>query len=49
MDAFETDEKALVDQILLSWSANTPLNVRQITGIKCLGSRATLHKRLMQM
>ncbi len=49
MDAFGTDEKALFEQIMLSWSAKEPLTVRQIIGIERLGSPATLHKRLMRL
>lgn len=49
MDRFEANEKALFEEIMLAWSKNAPLTVRQAIGLERLGSPATLHKRVSRL
>jgi hypothetical protein len=49
MDSFDPNEKALFEEIMLAWSKNAPLTVRQAIGIERLGSPATLHKRVTRL
>ncbi len=49
MERFGVNEKALFEAVLLAWSRQAPLTVRQLIGIEQLGSPATLHKRLSRL
>ncbi len=49
MDRFDANEKALFEEIMLAWSRNAPLTVRQAIGLDRLGSPATLHKRVTRL
>lgn len=49
MDQFGVNERALFQEILLAWSIEEPLSVRQAIDIERLGSPATLHKRLSRL
>lgn len=49
MDSFDANSKALFEAIMLGWSKNIPLTVREAIGMEHLGSPATLHKRLVQL
>lgn len=49
MDRFDANEKALFEEIMLAWSKNAPLTVRQAIGLEKLGSPATLHKRVARL
>lgn len=49
MDQFGAHERVLFQEILLAWSKSQPLTVKQAIDIECLGSPATLHKRLSRL
>ncbi len=49
MEDFGVNEKALFDEILLAWSLQQPVSVREAIHIERLGSPATLHKRLARL
>jgi DNA-binding MarR family transcriptional regulator len=49
MEQFGINEKALFEEVLLAWSKQAPLTVREIINIERLGSPATLHKRLTRL
>lgn len=49
MDSFGANERALFQAIVLAWSHQQPLSVRQAIGLDALGSPATLHKRLNRL
>jgi hypothetical protein len=48
-EALDTDEKALLELIILRWAVGEPMTVRQAIALSHLGSPATLHKRLMRL
>lgn len=48
-DSFGANERALFDAIVLAWSDQHPLSVRQAIALDALGSPATLHKRINRL
>jgi hypothetical protein len=48
-EALDTDEKALLELVILRWAVGAPMTVRQAIALTYLGSPATLHKRLMRL
>lgn len=46
---FGVNEKALFDALIVAWSRGQPMTVRQAIEIKSLGSRVTLHTRLLRL
>ena len=45
----DANEKALLEEIVLSWFENRVMTVREAIGLKHLGSPATLHKRITRL
>ena len=48
-EALDSNEKALLELIILRWAVGAPMTVRQAIALSHLGSPATLHKRLMRL
>jgi len=47
--AMDANESALLEVIVLRWSAGQPMTVREAIGTGRLGSPATLHKRITRL
>jgi hypothetical protein len=45
----DANEKALLEEIALSWFENRVMTVREAIGLTHLGSPATLHKRITRL
>jgi hypothetical protein len=45
----DANEKALLEEIALSWFENRAMTVREAIGLTHLGSPATLHKRITRL
>ena len=45
----DANEKALLEEIALSWFENRVMTVREAIGLAHLGSPATLHKRITRL
>ena len=45
----DANEKALLEEIALSWFENRVMTVREAIGLSHLGSPATLHKRITRL
>ena len=45
----DANEKALLEEIALSWYENRVMTVREAIGLSHLGSPATLHKRITRL
>jgi hypothetical protein len=45
----DANEKALLEEIALSWFEDRVMTVREAIGLNHLGSPATLHKRIMRL
>ena len=46
---FDANEKALLEEIAISWFENRVMTVREAIGLTHLGSPATLHKRITRL
>lgn len=47
--SFGVNEKALLEEIIIAWCKESPLTINQAINIHKLGSRATLHKRVVRL